>query len=161
MVIQTSLKLSKWIEWQQLDWQYVTVVLLSNMNVVGDWKICVFIINMGNYISAFVWYPNVLIIVSTEMYVIKIILTKVTTSELWILCTLVWKLWILKMTMFIQLSDLKRKSENVYVINIFRYYIYSQTYSKIHINSDISDIKTMLYNDKTINAHISSVYHLF
>lgn len=39
MVIQTSLKLSKWIEWQQLDWQYVTVVLLSNVDVMGEWKL--------------------------------------------------------------------------------------------------------------------------
>lgn len=139
MVIQTSLKLSKQIEWQQLDWQYVTVVLLSNMNLIADWKISVFVMKTGNYISVLVWYPNVLIIVFTEMYVIKIILTKITTSECWILCTLIWKLWILKTNMFMQLSDLKR-SKNVYVINIFRYNIYSQTYSKTHINSDISDI---------------------
>ena len=85
MVIQTSLKLSKWIEWQQLDWQYVTVVLFSNLDVMGDWNIRVFIMKTGNYIYALVWYPNVLIIVFTEMYVIKIILTKITTSECWIL----------------------------------------------------------------------------
>lgn len=139
MVIQTSLKLSKWIEWQQLDWQYVTVVLLSNVDVMGDWKISVFVIKTENYISALVWYPDVLIIVLTEMYVIKIILTKITTSECWILCTLIWKLWILKITMFMQLSDLKRRNKNVYVINIFRYNIYSQTYCKTHISSDISD----------------------
>lgn len=107
MVFHTSLKLSKWIEWQQLDWQYVTVVLLSVVDVMGDW----FIMKTGSYISALVWHPNVLIIVFTEMYVIKIILTKITTSECWILCTLIWKLWILKITMFMQLSDLKRRSK--------------------------------------------------
>lgn len=31
------------------------------------------------------------------------------------------------------------KSENVYVINIFRYNIYRQMYSKTPINSDISN----------------------
>lgn len=52
---------------------------------MGDWNIRVFVMKTGNYIYALVWYPDVLIIVFTEMYVIKIILTKITTSECWIL----------------------------------------------------------------------------
>lgn len=55
------------------------VGLLSNVDVMGDWKISVFVIKTGNYISALVWYPDVLLTVFTEMYVIKIILTKITT----------------------------------------------------------------------------------